>query len=179
MWNIEKEIMTIIAVKKFDDRIEIAGDGRVIGCDLIISDNDEKIIETDTYVLAASGAADICNFCKKALAYYTSDIFASVDDYSDFIEDLHRRLNVSYTGSDIYIETIFIDKVYKKIYRSLGFLCHEIYCFAAIGKGTDMALGALESGASPSKAVEIVCKYYPSCGGKIIEKELPLNKEES
>lgn len=38
---------------------------------------------------------------------------------------------------------------------------------AAVGSGTDLAVGAMEAGASPVAAVKIACKRHNGCGGKI------------
>lgn len=37
----------------------------------------------------------------------------------------------------------------------------------AIGSGAHLAIGALEAGASPLRAVEIACTYDPSCGAPV------------
>jgi hypothetical protein len=37
----------------------------------------------------------------------------------------------------------------------------------AIGSGTDLAVGAMESGKSPAEAVRIACKRHSGCGGQI------------
>lgn len=39
---------------------------------------------------------------------------------------------------------------------------------AAVGSGTDLAVGAMEHGATPKEAVEIACKRHSESGGTII-----------
>lgn len=43
----------------------------------------------------------------------------------------------------------------------------------AIGTGAELALGAMEAGATPTEAVEIACQHDPFSGGKIIYIDLP------
>lgn len=42
----------------------------------------------------------------------------------------------------------------------------------SLGAGSEMALGAMDFGASAREAVELVCKRVHGCGGKIVELEL-------
>lgn len=42
----------------------------------------------------------------------------------------------------------------------------------AIGSGTDLAVGAMEAGASPESAVKIACRRHNGCGGEIITLSL-------
>lgn len=60
----------------------------------------------------------------------------------------------------------------------------DVYCYAkhgrrskellpiAIGSGTDLAVGAMEAGASPEQAVRIACARHTECGGEIVTMEI-------
>lgn len=48
----------------------------------------------------------------------------------------------------------------------------EIEAPAAVGSGGDIALGAMEFGASPKQAVEIAARRDPFTGGRIVEEAL-------
>jgi hypothetical protein len=48
--------------------------------------------------------------------------------------------------------------------------------FYAIGSGAPAALGAMEMGASPRKAVEVACKYEEHCGPPVRTAKLTTTK---
>lgn len=56
---------------------------------------------------------------------------------------------------------------------------HEDMLPAAVGSGTDLALGAMEAGASPREAVEIACKRQSDCGGRIMGLSLAVSVREA
>jgi ATP-dependent protease HslVU (ClpYQ) peptidase subunit len=47
----------------------------------------------------------------------------------------------------------------------------------AIGSGTDLAVGAMEAGASPEEAVSIACRRHTECGGEITVGALADERE--
>lgn len=60
-------------------------------------------------------------------------------------------------------------KVYS--YNEEGYRTLELLP-AAIGSGTDLAIGAMEAGAAPLAAVAIACKRHNGCAGTIISLAL-------
>jgi len=180
MFHVEREgCMTIIAAKKYHDRIEIASDGRSMSNQLIIEDEVEKITEKigayNDILIGASGHAEICEFFKYFCLGQQFDVGSlSIAIYFDFLAEFHRHMGVSYNDENVYLETIFIQKTNGIIFKSEGCFCHEVSDFCAIGRGEEIALGALNMNATPKEAVKIVCKYISTCGGKIQNYKIPV-----
>jgi len=77
----------------------------------------------------------------------------------------------SYTKAKIEFDKLYIQGIIVKDKRVFAFFDHleifEIKTFFAVGSGAYIALGAMESGVSVKRAVEVAIKYDLYCGGKV------------
>lgn len=168
--------MTVIAVRKYHDRIEMAADGLITIGNLIEKDNAGKINRiSDHTILGASGASDIVKLFHMRIA--RSD-FQKLD-YDEFLEIFLKDEGISVKDDDSYMDTLYASNIKGPvIYKSNGFHVCEIKEFTAIGAGSPVAIGALEYGASPLQAVAIACKITLGCGGLLYQDILRFNNEE-
>lgn len=161
--------MTIIAAKKYEDRIEMASDSRATAGDFIWNDDIQKIYRNDRVCIAAAGNSDIVyTFFRKIIKenILQSAYIENMMVYSEYLDDFLTEYDISMLADSISLVTI-LGNDQSLLCRSMDRECTLIKEFSAIGIGYPIAMGALEMGATPVEAVKIACKYNSNCGGKI------------
>lgn len=168
--------MTIAAARKYKDKIIIAADSQATWGDNKIL-NKSKIFQGDGFVVAcAGGGREISLFrmflrTHKPRAGTEEDI---VDLLCEFVTWGKSKTNTD----NLDMQSLFISD--NEIFEIYNYGVNKVDCelangtFFAIGSGMFLALGAMELGADPIKAVEIAIKYDIGCGGKVTSLEIPI-----
>jgi ATP-dependent protease HslVU (ClpYQ) peptidase subunit len=164
--------MTVIAVRKYDDKIVIAADSQTTYGDDYKILTATKIVRQDNIVFGCAGScSDISLFrmftrTHKPKAATEDDV---VDFLSEFVDWKKKKTNnADYVSSIIIIMDNVVFRVQSYSVRA------PIETFFAIGSGMFSALAAMELDADPIKAVEIAIKYNTGCGGKVESLEIPI-----
>lgn len=174
--------MSIIAVRCYDDKIEIAGDGRQIyESGQIVSDNIEKIYmlpvcepeskKEYTFIMGIAGDADLITRFILQLTDTKLLNMQSTAAVAQMLVRFYKDENLPAKESKMDIILIKVRPDGENVWIARDETVEEITNpdtieFAAVGSGSDFALGALEGGASAKEAVETACKYRIDCGGK-------------
>lgn len=170
--------MTVIAVRKYEDRIELAADSQATwGSDYKILTK-TKLVQTNDFTFGCAGSGrDIALF--RMFARTHKPKAATEDDIVDFLAEFvswkkQKASNEEYVGQMILVMDCIIFEIEQYSVRE------PIETFFAVGSGMFTALGAMELGASPKSAVEVCVKYNLGCGGDVKVITIPLNtkKEE-
>jgi ATP-dependent protease HslVU (ClpYQ) peptidase subunit len=147
--------MTILAYRNG----VLASDSRVTFNDMILSDNFPKIAQSNGVIGGASGDAD-------ATERFVRWIKKGADKKTIPDKGKYRALMIKLKGDNNINSDIFEQEV-KITYIENGDPMVLDQEFVAIGSGAEIAIGAMEMGASAEKAVTIATKRMSSCGGPL------------
>ena len=167
--------MTVIAVKKLKNKIEIASDSQVTygyqKKELPSHYNEmSKMFKANDMVIAGAGSAKGIQLLR-VFAKNHKPKTATSDDILEFIVEFEgwaKKKDDKFDLSDNAFIFIMEGKVFEAVD---GFLVTEVSTHSAIGSGSFIALGALYFGHSVEEAVEVAIEHDIFCGGKI-EKEV-------
>ena len=165
--------MTVIAVRKTNDKIIIASDSQQTRRDNKTLDA-SKIIKYNNCIAGCAGnSLDIALFAMFLRTHIPKgstdeDI---IDFLSEFVDWKQKKTKEGdYVSSIILITDNRIFNIYKYA------ILNTDKEFTAIGSGMFCALGAMKMGAMPKKAVETAIEYDLYCGGDIQEEIVTINK---
>lgn len=131
---------------------------------------DGKSIAADT--LAVDGAGTIMAYRSKIIHLKDGSIAGVAGSAYDFpliVKWLNEGADPE-KWPDVWSKSEFIllmpDGTVRAYNDKGQFLENELLP-TALGSGMDIAIGAMEAGATPKQAVEIACRRHNGCGGKI------------
>ena len=153
--------MTTIVAKRYEDGVFFVSDSRVSGG----PSNDNwvsKVVHNSDYTIGVAGhlkALQLLEFSNLPPVPKTGDLdrFVSVEVaplIAEILDDVSAH---------------FILAIRNEVYEMYdgGEWLKNADGNYAVGSGAKFALGALNAGATPERAVEIAAKYDPSTGGDI------------
>lgn len=162
--------MSVIAVRKYHDKIEISGDEQVtcgdmkynMGSDKLLY-NASKIYEVNGMVIGGVGLASQASLLKIFAKTHKpgDETDKAVMDFMVEFDDWARKRD---SGFSLYNDYLII--LETKVFLCSGISVNEVGEFNAIGSGAYLAIGALYMGANTEKAVEVAKEYSLYCGGK-------------
>ena len=167
--------MTVIAVRKYENKIVMAADSQTTWGDNNKTLGYTKIVQQNTLTAGCAGNALDASLFEMFIRTHLPK-GATKDDIIDFLSEFVDWKNKK-TGNPKYVGQIIlvIDDVIFNIFE------YAIYSvvteFSAIGSGMFAALGAMELGVDPKKAAEIAIKYDAYCGGEVQCVEIPLKNK--
>lgn len=143
--------MTTVAYNHKDGQICV--DGRLIVNDTIVCDNYEKYIKDGDCIFFFCGR--VCDY-QKIVDCYNGDRITGIDAASIMVKD-----------SKAYHCTVNSDGAVELVYLTYD---------AAIGRGDEVALTALDFGATVKQAVQHAAKRTTSTGGELRVYDLKLGE---
>lgn len=168
---------TIIAIER-EDRVTIAADSRISGGGI----NDgwvQKIVHNGAFTFAAAGylrAIQVLEYANLPQPPETNedgaiDRFISIE-LMPAIDDAFKKVP---TAADTKSYSSIIAVVRRRVYEITGIdlawtrSARGIY---GIGSGANLAIGALEAGASPEHAIKIAARYDAGTNDHVTVKEI-------
>ena len=171
--------MSVVAVRVYEDRIEIAADSIITRGDTKINtagNSRPKLFKISGMLIGAVGDGEDISLLK----HYFGDHMIE-----NFDEEGILKFLISYKKwkKDIYPDEDSINQIIiacdGKCYSSDGISAFRIEDYFAIGAGIDQALGALHAGASPRDAVKAACDLCIYASEPILVESIPIQNGKS
>ena len=163
--------MSVIAVKRFPNKIVMSADSQVTFGDHKTQTSGEglsvsKIYESNNIIVGSSGTVVESNFFR----LFTDSHLLSTDTELEILRYLvdFTKWMKDFDSSFTAPKNHYIIVIGETIAQILGLEIHLVESFSAVGSGMWVALGALTQGASCEDAIEAAKKYDLYCGGKTI-----------
>lgn len=174
--------MTIIAARVKKGSIELAGDMQTTWGDFMkypkktVGDNSikefGKIFQVNGFTLGCAGSGSNIGLLQIFMKTHQPKEMSRdsiLDWFIEFKEWAHAKAKIGF--NDIAIHGIIINQ--GKAFTFFDFLeVYPILKFDAVGSGMNLAIGAMEVGASVEDAVKVAIKYDPFCSGKVTKIKL-------
>lgn len=168
--------MSVIAVKKINDKFEIASDHQMSwGNNKAQRHNNTdpainiagKIFQVNGLTIGCAGSVADIGYLRMFSKGHSPKTMAHDDILEWFMEFKDWCNKKSGTAQkDISVYAIIIKD--GKCFVVYDFMvADEIITFTAIGSGMWVALGALETGANVEEAIKVAIKYDMYCGGEV------------
>lgn len=162
--------MSVVAVKIYDDKIQIAADSIVCsGCTNINhAKKFSKLVEINDMIIGTVGTANEGSLMwlymntHKPNGSTEKDILEFVAEFSSWKTKYNDNNQINNSYILIY---------QNKVFSISGLFVTEIESYLAIGAGEDYALAALYLGHSPKEAVKVACDLCCYVAEPIIEIE--------
>ena len=164
--------MTVVAVKKYNDRIEISADQQTtVSSSYKMTVTKEKIIENsgkifrsgDITVASAGFVREVC-----MMQIYLKDhtiVHPSHETILNFMVEFCDWCKKNESKFELSNDYILVTK--GEVFRiRQGYQIEEVKEYTAIGSGMFLALGALYFNKTPEQAVEVAKEFDLFCGGK-------------
>lgn len=159
--------MSVVAVKVFDDRIEIAADSILCnGWSKKTDNNFNKIEKVNDMIIGSVGGAQESSLLFN-YAQTHKPASATSKDVLNFIVEFARWKNELVGNSCVNNSYIIVYD--KKVFEIERMLVFEIHNYTAIGAGMDFSNAALYLGHSPKEAVKVSCELSCVVAEPIIE----------
>lgn len=154
--------MSVIAVKRYEDRIEIAADSILMGNQYNETERIKfsKIFQINNIVMACAGSAQDCLF----LRAYCKDHkppSADTDGVFTFLLNYLKYATERFDGYEMEVDGIMIYEGHIFSFSDLE--TFEVADYYAGGVGRNFALTTLHLGFDPIKAVEVACEMLTTC----------------
>ncbi len=169
--------MTVLAVRHYGDRIEIATDsGGFLGRSGVKNENTQKLYEINDIVFCACGVAGESNlfelFCssKKPEGSRKLDIVRFFADFNKWLKaEFNKTFNNDVLNNNYFL---FFEKKLFHIWNNLD--CYEIKegDFESNGAGMVEAKIAMFLGQSPIEAVQTTIKFNSWTAGEVQQKTI-------
>lgn len=168
--------MSVVAVKKYEDRIVIAADSQVTYGNTNRKFGSLKMrrINSDL-VIGSVGPADTCGLLWIYFETHSLEPVSCERTIMNFILDFAKWCEKSIGGRALDNDFIIVYK--DKIFEVMGYSILEITDYSAIGSGYQMALAALYLGHSPTESVRVACDLTNYVGGPIEEETVEIKTE--
>ncbi len=166
--------MSVIAAKKYENKIVVAADSQISygGMNRKFPDVKMRKINSDL-IIGVTGTAETCGLLWIYFETHSLEPASCEKTIMNFITDF-VRWRKDYAGGDSFDSSFII--VYKdKIFEVFGFSIIEITDYVAIGSGFEMATAALYLGHSPKEAVKVACDLTNYVGEPIKEEVIKFN----
>jgi len=156
--------MSVVAVKKYKDRIEIGADSQITKGQNISKDNKSKLYKVgENFSFGGVGMCAMFNIFREfSLNHLPKENteygwFGFISEFKSYIATIPDcpRLSIS--------ETSFIVVYNYKIFKIEDLLIREIKDFYAMGSGGDYSLAILYNGGTVEQAVKTACELNIYC----------------
>lgn len=167
--------MSVIAVKKYENSIDMAADSIVVrGYTKTTNGDFSKINDANGMVIGSVGSAEECSLMWHFMETHKPASSTEKDVLQFMIEFCEKKKAATgvYSSNNAYI-MIYGGKAFK----TEGLFVHEIMNFDAIGAGEDYALAALHLGHTPREAVKVACELCCYVSEPIIEYSVTYEQE--
>lgn len=166
--------MSVVAVKKYKDRIEIAADSQFTCGDICRNYDSFKLKKINNdLVVGGCGTARTIGLLWIYFETHSLESDSNERTMMNFMLDF-CKWQAEYNNIDPFDSKFII--VYKnKIFEILGYEIIEIKDYTAIGSGYESALAALYLGHSPKEAVKVACELNCYVGEPIQEEIIKFN----
>lgn len=152
--------MSVIAVLKTKDKIEIASDSMYVSGATKFKDKTGKLNEINNMILGTVGTAEFGTMFRIFAQTHQpreATEFGMMDYIVDYYDWAYKKTNARVIDNELII-------VYKdKAFRLENLYVQEIDRFSAIGYGGDFALAALALNHTVSEAVQVACELCIWC----------------
>lgn len=152
--------MSVVAVKIYEDKIEICSDSILVNGNTQEKDRGAKIFKNDWGIIADVGVAS-----EGCLMYIFSKTRkpreASVDGLMEYLFDFFVWLKEKTDQTSL--ENDYIIVFNAKAFLVEGFYVKEVTDYAAIGAGMDFALASLTLGHTVEESVKVACHLSILC----------------
>lgn len=171
--------MSIVAVRKYKEKIVIAGDRQTTGGDNKLVDSKDNLLTNPSKIWQHNDLAI------GSVGYRTQttlfQIFtrtrkpasASIESLMDFLvefEDWCKKRESSFK-----IENHFLIIFEGKVFQTFGLHVQEVSEYNAVGSGMYLALGAMFKGSDPEEAIEVAKEFDLYCSGKTDKIEVEIS----
>lgn len=174
--------MTVLAVKHYGNRIEIATDsGGFLGSSGVKNENTQKLYEVNDIIYCASGIAGESNLFELYCSTQKPEGNRKLDIvrfFANFSKWMRSEFNKTPDVRDVLYNNYFFFYE-KKLFHVWGNLdCYEIEegKFASNGTGLVEANVAMFLGQSPRQAIETTIRFNYWTAGAVQEKIIHLTK---
>ena len=177
--------MSVIAVRKYDDKIIIASDTQTTWGGYKIESNNKtdaqmsnhgKLTKVNDMIIGSAGqCSHIALF--EIFAKTHKPKTATRDDVLDWFFEFKEWVRVKAAVNYAELSLSFILVIENKVFSVYSW--GEVVMqndFASVGSGMWLAIGAMEIGADPIKAVQVASKYVNTCGGGVEHLEIKTKK---
>jgi ATP-dependent protease HslVU (ClpYQ) peptidase subunit len=163
--------MSIIAVKKYTDKIQICSDSQITRGNNKNTTSNKLCYINDDFIIGSVGLLNEGNlfnyFCKNHFPN-RNDTLAILDLILEFNDWKEKKIKNS------VIENHHIIIFDKTIYSHENFDVREITDYHAIGSGYNEALTALYLGKTVKEAVQVACELTLYCNPPLIEYTIKI-----
>ena len=169
--------MSVVAVKVYDDKIQIAADSIVCrGDSKRVDDNFTKLVNINDMIIGCCGSCEEASLLyhyaetHKPLSTSEKDILAFIIEFSKWKNDLvgspsiNNEYVIVFDGHAFIVVSMFVN---------------EVKTYAAIGAGLDFANAALYLEHSPKESVKVACALFCYVAEPIIEYEVKLGSNKN
>lgn len=165
--------MTVVAVRKYAKRIEIASDSQTSYGDWNKVSNDknrlfddsEKIFEVNGMVVGCAGNVKGKGYLKIFCKTHKPKL-ADCDSVLDFLMEFNDWFKAKDDKYRFDEENYIIIIMHRRIFSCFGFSVQEVKEYMAIGSGMFLAIGAMYFGKTVDEAVEVAKEFDGFCSGK-------------
>lgn len=161
--------MSVVAVKVYKDKIQIAADSAMFYCDTKRTDCTlGKLSKVNNMVIGFVGRTEEGSLMMhyadthKPLNSNNKDVLSFIIEFSQWKSNITGSSNIEneyiiiYDGKAFYVD---------------GMLVFEVDNYRAIGAGMDFANAAMYLGHTPNEAVKVACELSCWVAGPIVEFE--------
>lgn len=164
--------MSIVAARKYDDRIIFAADSiSVAGSTRITQriENSAKLFQANGLTIGGAGSARELSMISLYVRNH-SPISDNLESMIDFIWRFEKW--VQERDTDFKADNHYLIAFLGGLYRTYGGLeIFQVNEFDAVGAGQDFAITALHLEKPPKEAVDIACQLSVWCHPPVIELE--------
>ena len=162
--------MSVVAVKKYRDHIQIAADSIDIWGTTQEKDPKAKLFTlSGDCILGCAGSSATALLVRHILLMHPpieNTSFGLLQTVKTMYEKC-RQYNLNLEDSS------FLLVWRNRVWRIVGLDIKEVEHFDAIGKGRDFALAALHLRHTPEEACNVACELSTQCEGPVVTQRLP------
>lgn len=174
--------MSVIAVRKYEDRIVMAsdlqtswGDSKLVDVKNQMYLDPAKIWQHNGVTVGSAGhvsGSTLFRVFTKTHRPGASTIEGLIDFLVEFTDWAKKK------DSAFKLENHFLIVFEKKMYQCIDYDVQEIPEYNAVGSGMFLALGAMYKGSDPEEAIEVAKQFDLFCSGKTDVIIISLDEEE-
>jgi len=157
--------MSVVVVRRYENEIVLASDRQITyGKQKTLCDS--KFFQVGDVIVGFTGASYESMLFRNYLSDRLNNDDLDLEDAYDWNEAIFefqtvissKKKDFECTNSHILIQN-------NRIFYSTGSFVQEVMEYMAIGSGSQVALGVLYLGGTPSDAVKAACEYDTGCSG--------------
>lgn len=171
-------VMSVIAVRKYKEKIVLAGDLQTSWGDSKLVDaknqmflDPSKLWKHNGLVVGGAGYVSVSTMFRiftKTRKPTTCSVEGILEFLVEFVEWAKKK------DTNFKLENHFIIIYEGKIFQTIEYEVREVPEYNAVGSGMFLALGAMYKGADPEEAVEVAKQFDLFCSGSTDVITVPL-----